>query len=230
MEGWENYNVSRKRITSPLISRKGQQNGSPLSSKPDDGDKILHLGDDVILKTSRTHDTIHVDRPTLLSHWKQTYWKQIKVGDFILLKNNDRIPADVVIIASSELDSTCYIETKNLDGETNLKIKRGVKELGHLKSPADCAKLKCHIKAEAPNTNLYTFSGTFTFHDEAGQELNTIPLGPSSLLLRGCVIRNTSWVIGVALYTGSDTKIMLNSGPTPSKRSKIDKQITPQVC
>jgi phospholipid-translocating ATPase len=202
-----------------------------LSPKLKMEDMKVHPGDDTILKTSRTQETMHVDHLNPLSQFKQIHWKQIKVGDIILLRNNDRIPADVVIIASSELDSTCYIETKNLDGETNLKIKRGIKELGHVRSPADCRKLKCHIDAEAPNNNLYTFSGTFTFQDEeAGHAFNTIPIGPSSLLLRGCVIRNTSWVIGVALYTGSDTKIMLNAGPTPSKRSKIDKQITPQVC
>jgi phospholipid-translocating ATPase len=170
-----------------------------------------------------------INRPTLLSQWKPSNWKNIRVGDFVLLKNNDRIPADIVIIASSEPDSTCYVETKNLDGETNLKIKRGLKDLTYIKSTADCKKLGGFINAEPPNNNLYTFSGTFTFVDKNGTEKSTVPLGPNSLLLRGCVIRNTSWIIGIALYTGSDSKIMLNSGPTPSKRSKIDKQITPQV-
>ncbi|KAJ3062518.1 hypothetical protein HK102_008743, partial [Quaeritorhiza haematococci] len=56
-----------------------------------------------------------------------------------------------------------------------------------------------------------------------------IPIGINGILLRGCILRNTKWVIGLALYTGSDTKLMLNSGATPSKRSKIDRQLNPQI-
>jgi phospholipid-translocating ATPase len=48
-------------------------------------------------------------------------------------------------------------------------------------------------------------------------------------LLRGTVLRNTEWVIGIVLYTGMDTKIVLNSGGTPSKRTKVERQMNPQV-
>ena len=50
------------------------------------------------------------------------------------------------------------------------------------------------------------------------------------VLLRGCVLHNTKWVIGLVLFTGEDTKIVLNSGGTPSKRSKVERQTDPQVC
>ena len=200
-----------------------QSHSSNLGSSFQKKDEMKSV-DDTVLRTQEL-----ISRPTLLSQWKSSYWKEIKVGDFIFLKNNDRIPADIVIIASSEPDNTCYVETKNLDGETNLKIKRGLKDLSYIKTSADCKKLKGFINAEPPNNNLYAFSGTFISVDENGIETSISPLGVNSLLLRGCIIRNTSWIIGIAIYTGSDSKIMLNSGPTPSKRSKIDKQITPQV-
>jgi len=48
-------------------------------------------------------------------------------------------------------------------------------------------------------------------------------------LLRGSILRNTDWVIGVVIYTGCDTKVILGSGKTPSKRSKIEKTMNPQV-
>ena len=44
------------------------------------------------------------------------------------------------------------------------------------------------------------------------------------MVLRGCSIRNTAWAIGLVVFTGQDTKIMLNGGDTPSKRSKIEKE------
>jgi phospholipid-translocating ATPase len=55
------------------------------------------------------------------------------------------------------------------------------------------------------------------------------PVDLQTTLLRGCVIRNTSWVIGIVMFTGGHTKIILNSGGTPSKRSKVERQMNPQV-
>ncbi|KAG8728172.1 hypothetical protein FRC11_011663, partial [Ceratobasidium sp. 423] len=56
------------------------------------------------------------------------------------------------------------------------------------------------------------------------KKLEVEPVTINEVLLRGCTLRNTNWVIGLVLFTGADTKIMLNGGATPSKRSKIEKQ------
>jgi phospholipid-translocating ATPase len=155
--------------------------------------------------------------------WKSEQWQQLYVGDFVLLRNNDRIPADVIVLSTGEPDLTCYIETKNLDGETNLKIKRGIKEFQHIQTPEDCSKINCFIDAEPPNSNLYSFNGVIHY------EKTMVPVCQNHMLLRGCILRNTSWLIAIVIYTGPDTKLMLNSGPTPSKRSKVDKQINPLI-
>jgi len=61
------------------------------------------------------------------------------------------------------------------------------------------------------------------------QDASIHPITLETTLLRGCVLRNTSWVIGVVIFTGSDTKIVQNSGGTPSKRSRVERQMNPQV-
>ncbi|KAJ3333528.1 hypothetical protein HDU76_007058 [Blyttiomyces sp. JEL0837] len=70
--------------------------------------------------------------------WRLSKWEDVRVGDFVLLRNNDPIPADVVIISTSEPDCICYVETKNLDGETNLKIRRGINQFANVKTAKDC--------------------------------------------------------------------------------------------
>ena len=75
-----------------------------------------------------------------------------------MVRNDEIIPADIMIISSSEADCVCYIETKNLDGETNLKIKRGVSELEHVKTPSKLSEIKCSVDVEPPNELMYNFA------------------------------------------------------------------------
>jgi phospholipid-translocating ATPase len=107
-----------------------------------------------------------------------------------------------------------------------------MRELSHIKSPTDCLNIFGYIDSEPPNTNLYAYSATFNYLktlDTSPIDKIFIPISANGLLLRGCVLRNTQWVIGIVAFTGSDTKLMLNSGETPNKRSNVDKQINPHV-
>ncbi|KAJ3342262.1 hypothetical protein HDU93_002735 [Gonapodya sp. JEL0774] len=94
--------------------------------------------------------------------WAETMWQDVRVGDFVLLRNNNQIPADVLILATSEPEGSCYIETKNLDGETNLKIRRSpLPGLNYsITSAASCLNLKLRIDAEAPSVNMYQLTGS----------------------------------------------------------------------
>jgi len=165
------------------------------------------------------------------ARFTKDYWKSVKVGDFVRMYNEDQVPADVVILATSDPDGACYVETKNLDGETNLKVRQALHSGRQLKHAKDCERADFVIESEPPHANLYQYSGIVRWRqsdpkkpEEPGQEMAE-PLSINNLLLRGCSLRNTEWVLAVVVFTGQETKIMLNSGLTPSKRSRISREL-----
>ncbi len=56
--------------------------------------------------------------------FENTYWKDIYVGNIIKIQQDEKIPADVILLETDRDNGKCFVETKNLDGETNLKEKK----------------------------------------------------------------------------------------------------------
>lgn len=169
------------------------------------------------------------------ARFKHDFWKNVRVGDFVRVRNNEEIPADMIVVATSDSDGACYVETKNLDGETNLKVRQALKCGAGIKHAADCERATFWIESEKAHPNLYSFNGVAKWnqyndqnHDRgSGRDppIGVEPISINNMLLRGCSLRNTKWVIGAVLFTGPDTKIMLNAGETPTKRSKISREL-----
>jgi len=136
-------------------------------------------------------------------------WRNIRVGDIVRLESNEFLPADVLVLSSSEPDGLCYIETSNLDGETNLKIKQAVPGTVHYTSPEAVQQFAGYLRSEQPNSSLYTYEGTLISQGGGGEK--TIPMSPEQMLLRGAQLRNTSWMYGLVVFTGHETKLMLNA-------------------
>ncbi|OWZ04048.1 P-type ATPase (P-ATPase) [Phytophthora megakarya] len=162
-------------------------------------------------------------------------WQDLQVGQLVCVENHEELPADVVILATSEEEGRCFIETSNLDGETNLKRRIAVKptaqfvgwrELngGPLLQDAVCAsavrRLRGSVEYEHPNNQLYTFTGRLLLR-EGDRGETAVPLGPENLLLRGCSLRSCAFVVGLVIFTGSETKLLQNSRAAPSKQSKL---------
>jgi len=155
-------------------------------------------------------------------------WEELRVGDKVKILCDNQIPADLIIIRSSMEGGICYVETKNLDGETNLKHKIVRKELQEFLENSEENKenpLKStlnfsgEINCENPNFSLDTFEGTLKFNNE-----RIIPLTSEQILLRGMNLRNTDFIIGIIVFTGMETKIQQNSTRTKSKRSIMENQ------
>ncbi|RPB14763.1 phospholipid-translocating P-type ATPase [Morchella conica CCBAS932] len=163
--------------------------------------------------------------------FKKDFWKNVRVGDFIRVYNDEEIPADVVILSTADSDGACYVETKNLDGETNLKVRHALHAGRRVRHAKDCEAATFTLESENPHANLYSYSGVVKWQqkdptkpEDEGEEMAE-PVSINNLLLRGCTLRNTQWVIGLVAFTGDETKIMMNAGITPSKRSRITREL-----
>ncbi|WVR06936.1 hypothetical protein IAU60_003972 [Kwoniella sp. DSM 27419] len=157
-------------------------------------------------------------------------WRRIRVGDIVRLEANAFIPADMVLLSSSEPEGLCYIETANLDGETNLKIKQSHPSTANLTNPQAVSMLRGHLLSEAPNSSLYTYDGTFHLSSaHPGSAPTKIPVGPNQMLLRGAQLRNTEWVYGIVVNGGHETKLMRNATDAPIKRTAVERQVNRQI-
>ncbi|ELK37981.1 Putative phospholipid-transporting ATPase VA [Myotis davidii] len=152
------------------------------------------------------------------------FWREIRVGDFVRLRCNEIIPADILLLSSSDPDGLCHIETANLDGETNLKRRQVVRGFSELVSEFDPLTFTSVIECERPNNDLSRFRGCIT-HDN-GKKAG---LHKENLLLRGCTVRNTEAVVGIVIYAGHETKALLNNSGPRYKRSMLERQMNCDV-
>ncbi|XP_035032710.1 phospholipid-transporting ATPase VA [Hippoglossus stenolepis] len=154
----------------------------------------------------------------------EKYWKEVRVGDFIRLRCNEILPADVLLLSSSDPDRLCHIETATLDGETNLKQRQVVRSFFDLDCDFDPLKYNSVIECEKPNNDLNRFRG-YIIHRSGRRDA----LYKENLLLRGCTIRNTEEAVGIVIYAGHETKAMLNNNGPRYKRSKLERQMNVDV-
>ncbi|GAX21711.1 phospholipid-transporting ATPase [Fistulifera solaris] len=286
-------------------------------------DEHILGGADVVVNTSKSYfkmdsSSVHGQADSIVKIGFQKIRRMdIRQGHLVLIKNREMVPADCVLLASSNDQGGAYIETSSIDGETNLKLRNSpqlpkevtkalrsqklkpLKEvdeevdgevhlfesietatkriarfsaLGHpngrtvtehptyridesslapqtgaeaprrghkfgqymeqrgsvsAKHPEPGAADDAYVAAlvtEPPNASVHTFGGKLTLPPlTVGGDCHDIPLGAENVLLRGAVLRNTEWAIGVAFFTGTDTKLIQNSHETPPKFSQLDR-------
>ena len=111
------------------------------------------------------------------------------------------MPADLLLINVHQKSG--FFDTVNLDGEAVLSEKYAVAENVFW---ADLQSMSITVAFDKPNPNLTSFSGEVSFDKGPFIEVSS-----QNLALRGSVLRSTNFVIGVALYVGSDTKAHMSS-------------------
>ncbi|NXU77502.1 AT8B3 ATPase, partial [Oreotrochilus melanogaster] len=163
------------------------------------------------------------NRPCEILSGKRFLWQKwcdISVGDIVRLRKDNFVPADMLLLCSSEPSSLCYVETSDIDGETNLKFRQALLVTHQeLVSEETMAAFDGRVTCEEPNSRMHSFTGSLEWR---GQSYS---LDTQRILQRGCRLRNTSLCCGLVIYAGFDSKIMRNCGKIKRKKTKLDRMM-----
>ena len=181
---------------------------------------IFTMGKDAILdygrhkqdqKSNSRNCLIYLDKK-----WKKSKCYTIIPGNIIKLKEDEECSCDILIIKSSNKNGYLYVDTKNLDGESNLKEKCSVKDIEINKD--ELSNLSGNILTTVSDENLNEWEGHLNYND-----IKDIYCSMDNMMLKGTILKNTEYIYGIVIYSGHQTKIMKNSHKPEPKVSKMIK-------
>ncbi|XP_058133904.1 probable phospholipid-transporting ATPase IIB isoform X3 [Dasypus novemcinctus] len=146
----------------------------------------------------------------------------IQVGDLIIVEKNQRIPSDMVFLRTSEKAGSCFIRTDQLDGETDWKLKVAVSCTQRLPSLGDLFSINAYVYAQKPQLDIHSFEGTFTREDSDPPVHES--LGIENTLWASTVVASGT-VIGVVIYTGKETRSVMNTSNPKNKVGLLDLEL-----
>ncbi|XP_070194788.1 probable phospholipid-transporting ATPase IIB isoform X2 [Littorina saxatilis] len=145
----------------------------------------------------------------------------IQVGDLILVDKNQRVPADMVFLRTTEQNGTCFVRTDQMDGETDWKLRLAVQTTQRLPNNVDILDITANVYAEKPQKDIYNFVGTFTRTDGSTVEDS---LSVENTLWANTVVASGT-ALGVVVYTGCETRSVMNTSQPHSKIGTVDLEI-----
>ena len=155
------------------------------------------------------------------SNWVRIQSKDIMVGMILRLHTNQRVPADCILLRTSEKDGS-FIRTDQLDGETDWKLRLPIPIYQEASSDHDALQIKTHVWSEEPHQRIYDFIGSV--NRIGGTEDESVPLSLENTLWANCVLA-TGTVLCVVVYTGKETRAALNANQPKSKAGLIDLEV-----
>ncbi|KAJ8000292.1 hypothetical protein DPEC_G00203320 [Dallia pectoralis] len=146
----------------------------------------------------------------------------IQVGDLIVVEKNQRIPADMIFLRTSDKAGSCFIRTDQLDGETDWKLKVAVVCTQRLPALGDLFTISAYVYAQKPQLDIHSFEGNFTREDGDPQVHESLSI--ENTLWASTVVASGT-VIGLVIYTGKETRSVLNTSSPKNKVGLLDLEL-----
>nr|XP_014347728.1 PREDICTED: probable phospholipid-transporting ATPase IIA isoform X2 [Latimeria chalumnae] len=147
---------------------------------------------------------------------------QIQVGDLIIVEKNQRVPADMIFLRTSEKNGSCFLRTDQLDGETDWKLRLPVACTQRLPTAADLLQIRSYVYGEEPNIDIHNFVGTFTREDSDPPVHESLSI--ENTLWASTVVASGT-IVGVVIYTGKELRSVMNASNPRSKIGLFDLEV-----
>lgn len=145
---------------------------------------------------------------------------ELRVGDIVMLHKGQRVPADMILLRTNETMGTVFIRTDQLDGEIDWKLRIPLSSTQKLPTDAHLLDINAQIFIENPEKDIHSFIGTCTRLDEGESDALDI----ENTLWSGCVVASGQ-ATGLVIYTGTETRSVMNNATPRSKVGRLDLQI-----
>ncbi|XP_052868302.1 probable phospholipid-transporting ATPase IIB isoform X1 [Anopheles cruzii] len=145
---------------------------------------------------------------------------KLRVGDIIMVEKDERVPADLILLRTSDKSGAVFVRTDMLDGETDWKLRLAVPATQKLATHGDLLNANASLYVEKPQRDIHTFIGTYSKLGGTEDE--------------GLNVENTLWAntvvasgtaVGIVIYTGSETRSVMNNSQPRSKVGLLDLEI-----
>ncbi|XP_014354806.2 probable phospholipid-transporting ATPase IIB [Papilio machaon] len=144
----------------------------------------------------------------------------LRVGDIVMLHKGQRVPADMILLRTNETMGTVFIRTDQLDGEIDWKLRIPLPSTQKLPTDAHLLDINAQIFVEKPEKDIHSFIGTCTRLDE--EESDSLDI--ENTLWSGCVVASGQ-ATGLVIYTGIETRSVMNNAVPRSKVGRLDLQV-----
>ncbi|KAJ3354133.1 putative aminophospholipid-translocase, partial [Kappamyces sp. JEL0680] len=146
----------------------------------------------------------------------------LQVGHLVVIPKNGKVPADCILMRTVDSSGTCFIRTDQLDGETDWKLRIAVPSSQILPTHQSLLDESAHIYVEDPHKDIHSFVGTIKW--KFGDNVKMDSLGVENVLWMN-TINASDPVLGLIVYTGSDTRAVMNTSFASTKVGLVDLEI-----
>ncbi|OWR43030.1 putative phospholipid-transporting ATPase IIB like protein [Danaus plexippus plexippus] len=161
--------------------------------------------------------SIHGYRPFITENVPAS---SLRVGDIVMLHKGQRVPADMILLRTNETMGTVFIRTDQLDGEIDWKLRIPLPSTQKLQTDAHLLDINAKLFVDKPEKDIHSFIGTCTRMDE--EECDSLDI--ENTLWSGCVVASGQ-ATGLVIYTGCETRSVMNNATPRSKLGRLDLRI-----